>query len=573
MPIRVRYQNDTDQECTVRPTPLVSVSTNILKDGAGEAFGITYTLTLTGKLIADQGTPYAVNHVGVPALYPFHNNAPTADELKGPYSAFDNAVSHTLGNKPSKQQIDHTQASAAISQKQRALRALFAQDGQRMEVTDWNNDLPTFVCFPRLVGDIVFSEGVWVDTCDFTITLECDTILFGQGDDVDLIVDDEGSLITRNVYNNKTEATLLASLSGAFINDYGEDWSIEVDDAIGESPENPRSYRITHNINATGKTHYTPAATAVEKLPAWEQARKFVQNRLADNITDYPNVMGKIGSGTINLVNSYGGFNHVRSENISESAGTYSVSETWLIASGSAYENYSSTTSSSSSDSFVNVAIEGRIQGLTSISPSGYGGGGTTAFDNAQSKYNAVSNSGAFGLNSSIYQRVNNLVAVQMNSQPLSISVASNNYAGEISYNASFDNRPTNIISGVLSESISINDGYPGDVFSIIPVIGRATGPVLQYIGGRTEYTRDLGIELVMDYTKIPYGSGRNPLLLKKPSVIEPTASQIADLIKELSPQGEPGVRKYFIKPPTESWSPKTGAYSFNISWVYELDT
>ena len=75
-----------------------------------------------------------------------------------------------------------------------------------------------------------------------------------------------------------------------------------------------------------------------------------------------------------------------------------------------------------------------------------------------------------------------------------------------------------------------------------------------------------------MDYTKIPYGSGRDPIILKKPSVVEPTATQLANLLKEISPQKEPGVRKCFVGPPSESWSPKAGAYSFNISFTYELD-
>jgi hypothetical protein len=147
-----------------------------------------------------------------------------------------------------------------------------------------------------------------------------------------------------------------------------------------------------------------------------------------------------------------------------------------------------------------------------------------------------------------------------------------NENTGEITYNLSFDNRPTNIVSGVLSEQITINDTYPGDVFAVIPVLGRPTGPVLQYIGGRTEYRRDVQLNLLMDYTKIPYGSTRNSLLLKKPSVIEPTASQISKLIQELSPEGEQGVRKYFLSPPQESWSPKEGSYNISLSWVYELD-
>ena len=218
--------------------------------------------------------------------------------------------------------------------------------------------------------------------------------------------------------------------------------------------------------------------------------------------------------------------------------------------------------------------IDGTIKGLSQISPSGHGSEDKpSAFDNAMSKYIAVSNSGQFGLISDIYKRANNLVAVELNSQPLSISVGTNDYLGEITYSTQFDNRPSNIISGVLTESISVNDTYPGDVFAIIPVLGRKTGPVLQYIGGRTEYTRDLSINLLMDYTKIPYGSGRNTLLLKKPSVIEPSATQIGNLIKELSPQNEPGIRKYFVSPPAESWEPKTGSYSFNLTWTYELDS
>ena len=75
-----------------------------------------------------------------------------------------------------------------------------------------------------------------------------------------------------------------------------------------------------------------------------------------------------------------------------------------------------------------------------------------------------------------------------------------------------------------------------------------------------------------MDYTDIPYGSGRAALMLTKPSLVEPTASQIRQVIESISPENEPGIRKYFIDPPSESWTPKEGRWSFNISWTYELD-
>lgn len=92
-------------------------------------------------------------------------------------------------------------------------------------------------------------------------------------------------------------------------------------------------------------------------------------------------------------------------------------------------------------------------------------------------------------------------------------------------------------------------------------------------MGGRTEYRRDVSINLLMDYNKIAYGKTRDPLMLKKPSVVQPQATQLQQLLTELSPSNEPGIRKYFLAtPPSENWNPKDGTYSINLSWVYELD-
>ena len=587
MPIMVKYNND---ECTIRPTPFVSVSTNILKNGAGEAFGVTYSITLPGTLLPDEGSPYAYIIDGsVPSKrFDFYSDEPSK---KGPYGAFDTNVSHAYNvspvgyKQPPRQKVSANDAATAIFSKQRALRALFARDGQKVEITDVVGNLTTFSCFPRII-DISFTEGTYVDKCEYTISLEADTLLYG---DEAIVVDAEGTLVANQgglTDENKTEEELIEDYKAAFVSDFSEDWAIEVDEAQGESTALPRSYRITHNLSATGKTHYTPKGDGTsEKLDAWIQAKTFVQNRMSNtkttpgyvsSINDYPNIMGQIGSGTLELVNTYGGYNHVRTENLSEHAGSYSISENWLIATGTAYENYNQNVSTSNTEPFINVNVDGTIKGLSQLSPSGYGGLDDTklpnAYDNALTKYNEISNYGNFGVGSHAYKRANNTVAVQLNSQPVSVSLGTNEFTGEITYSLGFNNRPTNIISGVVSETISVNDTYPGDIFAVIPVLGRSTGPILQYVGGRSEYKRDISVNLTMDYTKIPYGYERNPLLLKKPSVVEPIASQIAGLLKELSPQGEPGVRKYFVSPPSETWNPKEGTYNFNISFTYELD-
>tara|TARA_R110000751_G_scaffold8926_1_gene34559 strand:- start:1296 stop:3095 length:1800 start_codon:yes stop_codon:yes gene_type:complete len=598
MPIRIRYNNDPNQPCTLRPTPFMSIGTSILKNGAGEAFGTVYTITLTGTLLADQGTPYATKPVAVGQdhqRYDFYSypDYPAVENSKvGPYLGFDAVLG--ASKYPPKQKVSPNSASHSLFVKQKALRALFARDGQRFELSDWDDDEESIICYPRVV-DISFEEGVYVDKCSYTITLEADTLLNSK-----LHVDAEGALMIGDgiARSGLLEQDLLrdgskqlhpdlhptlASLSGAFINDFSEDWSLEIDESLVEQPNINRSYRVTHSINATGKTHYGPkddTENEIVKREAWEQARSFVQSKLCDSIQDlYPNSAGIIGKGIINLHNAYQGYNHTRTEQINQSAGSYSVTETFLLASGTAYETYNMNISSDIGSPFVSISVDGNVKGLTPIDPSGASFGGThikdstsTAYDVAINKYMLISNSGRFGLGSDLYKRANASVAVQLNSQPNSVSLGMNENTGEITYNLSFDNRPTNIISGVLSENITVNDTYPGDVFAVIPVLGRPTGPVLQYIGGRTEYRREVQIGLLMDYANIPYGATRNSLMLKKPSVIEPTASQISSLIKELSPEGEQGVRKYFLSAPQETWSPKEGNYTISLSWVYELD-
>ncbi len=580
MPISVYYKNDDAQVCTLRPSPLVSIASNLNKVG-GENVGITYSITLTGTLLEDRGTPYAIKMQDNSAFKYYDNTTPTGI---GPYGQFDNTGGHSENNRPKIQPIPENAKLDAIFSKQRALKALFSIDGQRLEIMPVHGDEPAVVCFPRVVS-IDFQEGLYINRCDYTITLEADTLL-----NKNLTIDDDGNPLSSDLKpaiagaNDGLTTPQVISLSGAFIESFSESWNIEVDDERAENLSIPRTYRITHSISAQGKTHYFPSGADVVKIPAWRSAKSYVVSNLLSKsgVLDYPNgaplpypsVNNQLGSGTLDLVNTYRGFNHTRTEDIDVAGGSFSVSETFLLASGDSYEDYSMSVSKGIDNAFVNVSIDGTVTGLNEVSPSGYGAQPTKpsgSYDNALKKYHEISKSGQFGLTSDIYRRAQNSVPFELNSQPKSISLGLNEFNGQITYSLEFDNRPTNIISGVLSESISVNDTYPGDVFSVVPVIGRATGPVLQYVGSRTEYKRDVQIELQMDYTDLHYASGRG-LITQKPSIVEPTRTQLRELIKSVSPEQEPGVRKYFINAPNESWSPKTGSYSFSISWTYELD-
>jgi hypothetical protein len=613
----VHYKNQLP--CVIRPTPLISISYTPLRNKVG-VFGGTYDITLNGTIIDNEGSPFASGT----------NSTPPSGNL----------FHNSLSNRPDSQAVGIGQAMQSIMQKQNSLRELFALDGQLIELLPVSNDssipapttqvaagllqlkqndYPILKFYPQ-VQSISFEEGIYVNTCKYTINLKAN-VLLDQNDRVFTDGSINSTYSSASGYFGDPQSGIygfggsrltedqLRQQFGGFIEDFSENWSLEAEDGNGNTTNRGnvvKTYRLTRNLAATGRTHYSSLnALSGIRYDAWLEAKNYLtKNLLYGNIYQqyssgnwqrYPDLYKDVfASGLLSLSSRYKGYNHSITESIDKVAGTCTISETWLLSQEDAYENYKMSISNSLGDPYVNVSIDGTIKGLSLLTPSGtvYGGESNntadpflttsqtqppytppnTAYQNALNKYHLVSNSGRFGLISDIYKRANASVGANLNSQPKSISLGLNEFTGEITYNVEFNNRPLNLISGVLTENISVNDTYPGDVFAMIPVIGRATGPVLQYIGGRTEYKRDVGIEIVVDYTDIPYGQDRMRYLLSKPSLNEPIRSQINNVVASLSPANEPGIRKYFINPPSESWNPKEGRYSLNLSWVYELD-
>lgn len=570
--ITIWYNNKS--ACVIRPTPLISITQSPLKNKIGK-FGSTYNITLNGTIISHNGSPYYLSSGDDDST----TGSPDGGHNGGGFISTGPNFNDATGgdDRPDEETVPTGKRLDAILTKQNAIRQLFAQDGQKMEIQPITGDGPRITCYPS-VESITFEEGTYVEICRFTVNLIASTLLDQDGK----VMDDGG------MFNSvsKTEKELITEYGG-LIEDFNDTWSIEVDESYGTISDDvviPRAYRVSRNTTATGRTSYvdnnfgdTPTPTGVSRKDAWKQAQSFLKTHVvtSDTLSDYPSY-DLLGSGFLDL-KGYKGYNHVRTENIDQAGGTYSISDTWLVASGdTALENYNISIQSSTDSAFVQVSIDGSVKGVSEISAKNYGSGlslSNTPYSKARSKYLNISNNGQFGVGSSIYKRANNLTNQNLNSQPANVSIGSNEFTGEITYNLSFDNRPVNVFTGVASETININDTYPGDLYAAIPVLGRATGPILQYIGGRTEYRRDISIEIVLDHTDIGYGNTRSDLLLRKPSINEPIRTEIKSLIQQVSPANETGIRKYFLSPPSENWNPKTGSYSLNLSWTYELDS
>jgi hypothetical protein len=152
---------------------------------------------------------------------------------------------------------------------------------------------------------------------------------------------------------------------------------------------------------------------------------------------------------------------------------------------------------------------------------------------------------------------------------------------GIISYSYEYNNKGLNLISGVLSESISINDTGPADVISETVVIGRALGPVIQSLGTQTATKRDVAIEVTVS----PPTGIKGVIMTQSecPVYIHGTVyTSIVSLIEGLKPFGGRSGNIFgnisrntqtgyaYVASDTHSWDATNGRYSRNVSWVYQ---
>ena len=152
---------------------------------------------------------------------------------------------------------------------------------------------------------------------------------------------------------------------------------------------------------------------------------------------------------------------------------------------------------------------------------------------------------------------------------------------GTISYSYEYNNKGLNLISGVLSESISINDTGPTDVISETVVLGRALGPVIQSLGTKTATKRDVAIEVtvnpptgiegvLMTNSKCPvYISGTTYLAITNLIAgLKPFGGRAGGIFGNMNQPAQPG--NVYIASDSHSWDATNGRYSRNVSWIYQ---
>ena len=345
-------------------------------------------------------------------------------------------------------------------------------------------------------------------------------------------------------------------------------------------------------------------------------------------------------------------YNHLRTVNFSITEGTYEINETWLaMPTGIGYtEDY--TIESSTDDKHVKtVRVQGSIKGLSLVSlpvltgdplymnPANDGkinlSGSLQQFpqstfstapkilDNItqnsinttlhSNKYHNANSGWVNDIKPYLYRRahlvmnsidrnkkyVNPATPIQfpsnpiysneslLNIIPISTSEGHDPKKGTISYNCEYSNK-FNMISGTISESITISETNPVDVISESFVLGRRLGPVLQSLGARTSSKKSVNIEVTVQ----PPSSIQGFLMTSVECPVYtggPVFGVIDMLIEGLKPYGDRGNNiwmfgnldlrtgpkngnqgQVFVTENNISWNPTEGRFSRSVGWVYQ---
>ena len=407
-------------------------------------------------------------------------------------------------------------------------------------------------------------------------------------------------------------------------------------------------FKVSRKLTAKGVLSESVCGSGSGYYNGYLDAKKWVENRLGSpwQASNSSGVYfgGGFSPSTMNTASIYL-YNHVRSINFSITEGTYELNDTWLAMPIGITHTEDYTIDVSTDEKYIKtVKVQGTIKGLTianansviSTGNSSIGSDGrvelsgtlrsgqtggtiiysadtgnapTTSFRN--NKYDNALVAWHSGIKPFLYQRASaglnrprytqsyvpdgydrdkvlrNPTYSQdnrLNIIPWSTTESHDPRKGVITYGYEYNNKFT-MISGVISENISIDDNGPTDVVAEVFVIGRSLGPVLQSLSAKTSSKKNVSIDItVMPATGIPqYFMTNNSCPLWTGGNIYTTIEKIIEGLKPFGTRDAsifvgatrnntpPG--QVYLTENTQNWNPAEGRYSRKVGWVYQQCT
>jgi hypothetical protein len=419
---------------------------------------------------------------------------------------------------PADESVPSDSRLAAVMKKQAALRNLFAAQGATFEVTGFDGTHGLLKCNPR-VRRVTFPDGEgkganWTDYSEYVIELEADCV--------------NGSLFGDECGDGPKVARA------------SNEWNIELLD------EAKQTYRLTHAVSATGKRAYDE--TGALPRQAWEQARDYVLNLTGGGV-GLGLVPARMAASGVLDADALQAFNYVRGQSLNELAGTFAVTESWVCydPKGEPPAVHEQTVEQrfTLAENRTSVSVQGTVTGLE-VRDNATRELLTARWDNARSKWEGYVRPFLLSV------AAGSVSGVVINPTAVGATFGFNEAAGTVTYRYEFDNRPAPYTPGAVSEVVTVTNHGAADAFAQVPVLGRPYGPVLQSLGTVTAKKRSVAIEILMPPASTTFNA---------------PAPSTAGIVLALAPRSPLGV---FLEDDQESWTPATGRYSRQTTFVWE---
>ena len=491
MAITVKYNGTT-----IEPKPNVGVSQNFVKTGDGRKIGVTYTITLSGNITSSGST----------------TEARFRSLLTGA----------------------------------KTIRSLFKDEGKLLEIKSTTGGDQTLSFYTR-VNSIDFPDNQYVAFIPYTVQLESDCVY-----------SDDSCGATETQADIKKELGLGADFfSSVFVSAANDSWAIspagqtkgrvtidgssaDVDSAEVYSPV----YTVTHTLSATGKRSYGSSGLirkAWENAELWCLSRLGIPNSISDELANAGestiNVLIEGSSVTVTHDNSsssgYGVFNYTKTQDVSQTEGNYSITETYTLVKSSGGGTSSSSTGNvmttlnvdtaydeaaqtrTDGAQFFTVTVNGNITGLESrsisqssinssngaITINSFGAPTQTKGEAALAEFVAKYNDNNLSLIAQklVHNGAGRPGTNTINATPISRSSSINDATGTISFTAVYNSRQS-VINGSISENGNWSYTRGVDKFAVLEVPNKANGPVVQDMGTKALESETMSVDITMGY-------------------------------------------------------------------------
>jgi hypothetical protein len=470
------------------------------------------------------------------------------------------------------------------------LRNTFSIDGQNLTIGCGDNTSTTNIVYSGIkISKYGASktDNNWTSTIDYSIELQSEVKDASNSIFHVSQTQDDYTIETIDEYNWTARSPLILGSLGFGSPKYDAGLAYPL-------------YRITRTLGAVGK--FIPTGTGIggSGLSAVSGAKDWVNFHLSQT----PKYTGVIDKG-LTL------YNFVRSINVSDTEGSYKITDTWLGMPGNAlgYIETFSVENTLDNTMLRTVVINGSIKGLEPFQSGNiydtnsvtYITGGLSgslatlhnSFTKNDKDYNnkfIAAISGYSGVKIEMLNRANSFANTgdrsffpplfkdqfksdrnrpngyenAMNPIPFNIQEGFNPSEGTVTYSWTFNNRPINLIPGSISETLTVEDTSAIPVIASIFVLGRKLGPILQDLGTITAASRNVTFEVIF-----PRPTGLKNLAFPIEHFNAVTGAVEAFNPGNMSYNPINGGVKSYIKQDSSTWNPSEGRFTKIKGWEW----